>query len=98
MIESEQLKKTVVLGILLLAVVLFLIAAVVEIKKCEKKADDEFNENQRAGCRAARLRYSCPRECTKCSWNVRQHKRKRYMRSSGEMVNDTLNKKDFRVL
>lgn len=93
-----ETKKLVVLIIIAVILIIAIVWATLWARHIEKVSDYEFNHQQRDGCRAARVKDICPRECTKCWWNVRQRRGKRYLRNSGEMINDTLTKKDFRIM
>lgn len=77
--------------------IIFVIIAILELQKMQQRADKAFNEEQRSGCRVARMRNCCPRECMKCSWNIRQHNGQRYMRVSGEKIDEKA-KKNFRIV
>ena len=91
-------KKLVVLIVIAVILIIAIVGMTLWAKHIEKVSDHEFNQQQRDGCRAARVKEICPRECTKCWWNVRQKKGKRYLRSSGEMVNDTFNQETYRIV
>ena len=93
-----ETKKLVILIILAAILIAAIVGITLWSRHIEKVSDHEFNQQQRDGCRAARVKDNCPKECTKCWWNVRQKRGKRYLRNSGEMVNDTLTQKDFRIV
>lgn len=92
----EASKILLICAISVLAII-FVIIAILELQKMQQRADKAFNDEQRLGCRVARMRNYCPKECMKCSWNLRQHNGQRYMRVSGEKIDEEA-KKNFRIM